>query len=103
MTHVEAERSESPAQHEPDLAIRTRPPSPKRLSRRVLLGGAIVLGAIVSAALLFGLNANPGHRVREADAIATAGGPGIDPSGAWTICGDRSARRRVERRAALER
>lgn len=60
---------------QPDLAIRTRPPSPKRLSRKVLLGGAIVLGAIVSAALLFGLSAQPSQRGRDAEAIATAGGP----------------------------
>jgi type IV secretion system protein VirB10 len=60
---------------QPDLAIRTRPPSPKRLSRKVLLGGAITLGAIVAAALLFGLSAQPANRARDADAIATAGGP----------------------------
>jgi type IV secretion system protein TrbI len=60
---------------QPDLSIRARPPSPKRLSRKVLLGGAITLAAIVSAALLFGLSAQPNRFGREADAQATAGGP----------------------------
>lgn len=59
----------------PDLSIRARPPSPKRLSRKVLLGGAITLAAIVSAALLFGLSAPPNGFGRETDAQATAGGP----------------------------
>ena len=60
---------------QPDLSIRARPPSPKRLSRKVLLGGAITLAAIVSAALLFSLSAQPSRFAREADAQATAGGP----------------------------
>lgn len=59
----------------PDLSIRARPPSPKRLSRKVLLGGAITLAAIVSAALLFGLSVEPNRFGRDADAQATAGGP----------------------------
>ncbi|MFN3463231.1 MAG: TrbI/VirB10 family protein [Terricaulis sp.] len=74
MSQAEATRAEASAP-QPDLAIRTRPPSPKRLSRKVLLGGAITLGAIVAAALLFGLSAQPPNRARDADAIATAGGP----------------------------
>lgn len=60
---------------QPDLSIRARPPSPKRLSRKVLLGGAVTLAAIVSAALLFGLSAQPNRFGREADAQANAGGP----------------------------
>lgn len=60
---------------QPDLSIRAGPPSPKRLSRKVLLGGAITLAAIVSAALLFGLSGQPNRFGREADAQATAGGP----------------------------
>jgi type IV secretion system protein VirB10 len=75
MSETDKTANEAPASEAPDLAIRTRPPSPKRLSRRVLLGGAIVLGAIVSAALLFGLSANHQQNVRETDAVATAGGP----------------------------
>lgn len=59
----------------PDLSIRARPPSPKRLSRKVLLGGAIVMAAIISAALLFGLSAQPQQRLREPEAQAAPGGP----------------------------
>lgn len=58
-----------------DLSIRTKPPSPKRLSRKVLLGGAIVLGAVIAAALLFGLSDQGPTRFRESAAVATAGGP----------------------------
>lgn len=60
---------------QPDLSIRARPPSPKRLSRKVLLGGAITLATVVAAALLFGLSAQPSRLAREADAQANAGGP----------------------------
>ncbi|MBK6704507.1 MAG: hypothetical protein IPG56_12655 [Caulobacteraceae bacterium] len=74
MSEAQAVRADPPPA-QPDLAIRTRPPSPKRLSRKVLLGGAITLGAIVAAALLFGLSAEPANRGRDAEAIATAGGP----------------------------
>lgn len=58
-----------------DLAIRTKPPSPKRLSRKVLLGGAIILGAVITAALLFGLSEQNTPRGQQSDAVATAGGP----------------------------
>ncbi|MEQ1809999.1 MAG: TrbI/VirB10 family protein [Terricaulis sp.] len=74
MSEAQAVRADPPPA-QPDLAIRTRPPSPKRLSRKVLLGGAATLGAIVAAALLFGLSAQPANRGRDAEAIATAGGP----------------------------
>lgn len=73
MSETQTVRAQTPPQ--PDLAIRTRPPSPKRLSRKVLLGGAAVLGAVVAAALLFGLGSQPVQRARDAAAIATSGGP----------------------------
>lgn len=69
-----AMQSDAPAP-QPDLSIRARPPSPRRLSRKVLLGGAITLAAIVSVALLFGLSAQPNRFGREADVQAAAGGP----------------------------
>lgn len=75
MSEAHALRDEAPPAAQPDLAIRTRPPSPKRLSRKVLLGGAMTLGAIVGAALLFGLGDQPANRGRQPGAIATAGGP----------------------------
>lgn len=39
----------------PDLSVRAPLPEPRRLSRKVLLSGAALLGAIISAALIFGL------------------------------------------------
>jgi hypothetical protein len=47
---------------EPDIAIRSRPPSPKRLSRKVLLAGTAGAGAIVVFALLSGLSERPDRR-----------------------------------------
>lgn len=41
------------------VRIRAKPAAPKRLSRKVLLGGAIGLGAVVAFALLSGLSAAP--------------------------------------------
>jgi type IV secretion system protein TrbI len=38
------------------VAIRAKPPSPRRLSRKVLLGGALALGAVVVFALVSGLS-----------------------------------------------
>ncbi|MBY0566601.1 MAG: TrbI/VirB10 family protein [Hyphomonadaceae bacterium] len=71
-----ATQSEAPSPAPPpDLSIRARPPSPKRLSRKVLLGAAITLAAIVAAALLFGLSTGPSRFARQTDALANAGGP----------------------------
>ncbi|UPT63374.1 MAG: TrbI/VirB10 family protein [Hyphomonadaceae bacterium JAD_PAG50586_4] len=62
----------------PDVvAIRARPPSPKRLSRKVLLAGALSMGAIVAVALMLGLSERP-DRAGGADPqanAATAGPP----------------------------
>ena len=61
---------------EPDIAIRSRPPSPKRLSRKVLLAGTAGAGAIVVFALLSGLSERPDRRGDAAQtADAAAGGP----------------------------
>jgi type IV secretion system protein VirB10 len=58
----------------PTVAIRTRPPSPKRLSRNVLIAGAGLAGTIITAALLLGLS--PQHHRTAAEQEATAaGGP----------------------------
>lgn len=38
--------------------IRTRPPQPKRLSRKVLVSVALALGSVVATALIFGLSEN---------------------------------------------
>ncbi len=60
---------------QPDLAIRARPPSPRRLSRKVLLGGAFALAAIVATALVYGLSATPKAHVRETQAQVNIGDP----------------------------
>lgn len=44
------------------LQIRAKPPSPKRLSRKVLMGGALAVGGVVAFALLTGLSERPAPR-----------------------------------------
>src|SRR5688572_3428677 len=60
----------------PQVAIRAKPPSPKRLSRKVLLAGALAMGAAVAAALAIGLSERP-ERGGETSSqnVATAAGP----------------------------
>lgn len=66
-----------PVAEHPNVAIRTRPPSPKRLSRKVLMGAALVGAAIVAFALMNGLSNNPAQRGEgvEQEAVAASGGP----------------------------
>lgn len=62
---------------QPNVAIRTRPPSPKRLSRKVLMGAALIGAALVVFALMNGLSNNrtrSGEGV-EQEAVAASGGP----------------------------
>lgn len=59
----------------PNLSIRARPPSPRRLSRKVLMTGAIIAGGVIALALFFGLSERPDRVARQADAQAAAGGP----------------------------
>lgn len=59
----------------PDLSIRARPPSPRRLSRKVLLTGAILGGGVIAMALFFGLSERPGRIAAQQNAQAAAGGP----------------------------
>lgn len=59
----------------PDLSIRARAPSPRRLSRKVLLTGAIAAASVVTLALFYGLSEHPRHSGAEAEATAAAGGP----------------------------
>ncbi|MBX9746632.1 MAG: hypothetical protein K2X34_07005, partial [Hyphomonadaceae bacterium] len=66
----------SPANQPPDISIRATPPSPKRLSRKVLLAGVCAAGLIVAFALVSGLSERPDRRGGAADAaVAAAGGP----------------------------
>lgn len=67
---------ETPApESAPELSIRARPPSPRRLSRKVLMAGAIIAASVVTLALFIGLSERPEREVRQADAQAAAGGP----------------------------
>jgi type IV secretion system protein TrbI len=63
-----------PAQAGPDLSIRAPAPSPRRLSRNVLLAGASIAVSVVALALFYGLSERPRHRATHVEAAA-AGGP----------------------------
>jgi len=58
-----------------NVAIRTKPPSPRRLSRKVLLGGAIAASAIIAISLLLGLSPQQRRATSQQEANATASGP----------------------------
>src|SRR5690606_38089215 len=62
---------------EVDVAIRARPPSPRRLSRKVLLTGAIMFVAVIALAMMVGLSERPERRTVAGDdsAVAAAGPP----------------------------
>jgi type IV secretion system protein VirB10 len=58
------------------VAIRAKPPSPKRLSRKVLLTGCLVFGGVVAFALVNGLSERPDRRAADqAQNIGAASGP----------------------------
>lgn len=59
----------------PDLSIRAHSPSPRRLSRKVLLAGAIAAASVVTLALFYGLSERPRRNSAETAAVAAAGGP----------------------------
>lgn len=59
----------------PDIAIRAKPPSPKRLSRKVLMGGATLMAAIVAFAMFYGLSDRPERREAGDAETASAAGP----------------------------
>lgn len=63
----------SPAQ--PSVAIRAKPPSPKRLSRKMLLLGASVAGLVVAFALASGLSERPKKNRGAQASVAAASGP----------------------------
>jgi len=59
-----------------EVAIRAAPPSPKRLSRKVLLAGTLGAGAVIAFALVSGLSERPDRAgAAEENAVAAAGGP----------------------------
>ena len=65
----------TPLDPERDLSIRGPAPSPRRLSRKVLLSGAVAAGGIVAFALYFGLVDPPEREHAAAQANAALGGP----------------------------
>lgn len=79
-----------------NLAIRAKPPSPRRLSRKVLLAGALLAGVVVALALVNGLSERPDRRGEEHQHAAAAGGPpesiqgASDQYGAHDLAGDDS-------------
>jgi type IV secretory pathway VirB10-like protein len=66
-----------PAQQQspPNVAIRAKPPSPRRLSRKVLLAATLAAGAVIAFALVNGLSARPDRRAAQQQDVAAAGGP----------------------------
>lgn len=64
-----------PPEAPPNLAIRAKPPSPRRLSRKVLLVGSLLAGALVAFALVNGLSERPDRPAAEQQQVAAAGGP----------------------------
>jgi type IV secretion system protein TrbI len=71
-----AHQSSAPPTPLPDVAIRAKPPSPRRLSRKVLLAGTLGMGAIIAFALASGLSERPDRgRDVETEANASAAGP----------------------------
>lgn len=60
----------------PNLALRAQPPSPKRLSRKVVFAGLILAGLVIAFALVSGLSERPARGGAAAQtAVAAAGGP----------------------------
>jgi type IV secretion system protein VirB10 len=60
----------------PNLALRAKPPSPKRLSRKVIFAGIILAGIVIAFALISGFSERPGRRGDAVEtAVAAAGGP----------------------------
>lgn len=59
----------------PSLSIRARAPDPRRLSRTVLMSGAIIAGAIIALALFLGLSERPDRHRAQSQAQASSGGP----------------------------
>lgn len=66
--------SEATPQAAPDVAIRSSPPTPKRLSGKVLLAGALCAGGIIAFALVAGLSDRP-DRASSSHATAASASP----------------------------
>lgn len=58
----------------PNVSIREKPPSPRRLSRKVLLTGVLIIAGIVGLALTWELSERPDRRAGEAQNVVAAAG-----------------------------
>lgn len=67
----------SPPEHTPDVAIRAAPPNPRRLSRKTLMAGTLVLGGLIAFALISGLSDRERNfdRADDTDVVQTATPP----------------------------
>ncbi len=65
----------APPQAPPNVAIRATLPSPRRLSRKVLLAGVALAGTIIAAALMLGLSPQAHRGAAQQDQTAAASGP----------------------------
>jgi type IV secretion system protein TrbI len=66
----------TPPEAPPKVALRAHPPSPKRLSRKVIFAGLVSAGVVIAFALVSGLSERPaGHGDAAPDAVAAAGEP----------------------------
>jgi len=61
----------------PNLALRAHPPSPKRLSRKVMFASVVLAGIAITFALVSGLSEQPDRHAEttEAAVVAATGGP----------------------------
>jgi type IV secretion system protein VirB10 len=60
---------------QPTVAIRARAPSPRRLSRKVLLASVVVAGMVIAISLMLGLSPQARRTDAQQNATATASGP----------------------------
>lgn len=67
--------TDTPAEARPELQLRAHPPSPRRLSRKVLLAGALAAGALVAFALVAGLSQRPSQFRETQTELQAVGGP----------------------------
>jgi type IV secretory pathway VirB10-like protein len=65
----------APVSPQPDVLVRAKPPSPKRLSRKMLLSGAGLAAIVVAFALISGLSERPERRTAVKTETTAAGGP----------------------------
>jgi type IV secretion system protein VirB10 len=66
-----ADAASAPAPVAPATSIRAAPPKPRRLSRKTLMAGALVLGGLIAFALINGMSERPHRAANDPDAQPT--------------------------------